>query len=242
MLEQLHQITSTLGVELSSDQLDQFQRYKLGLEAWNQRVNLTSQKALERIEQVHFLDSLSLIPVLRHWAPDAQRVVDVGAGAGFPGVPIKLALPHLHLVLVEATQKKADFLVWLVGELGLDEVDVVVQRAEDTARSPQYRESFDVVTARALGPLPVALELTLPLSKIGGVVVIPQRGDVASEIRRSTLALDELGGKVVAVEPVSTDGLPQDSVAVVVKKEILTPERYPRRVGIPSKRPLITAL
>ena len=241
MLEQLHQMASTLGVELSSSQMDQFQTYKLGLEAWNQRVNLTSQKALERIEQVHFLDSLSLIPVLRRWAPDAERVVDVGAGAGFPGVPIKLVLPHLRLVLVEATQKKADFLVWLVGELGLDEVEVVVQRAEETARLPQYRESFDVVTARALGPLPVALELTLPLSKVGGVTVIPQRGDVESEVRRSTLALDELGGRIAAVEPVNTDGLPQDSVAVVVKKEKPTPERYPRRVGIPSKRPLATA-
>lgn len=234
-------MASTLGVELSSSQMDQFQTYKLGLEAWNQRVNLTSQKALERIEQVHFLDSLSLIPVLRRWAPDAERVVDVGAGAGFPGVPIKLVLPHLRLVLVEATQKKADFLVWLVGELGLDEVEVVVQRAEETARLPQYRESFDVVTARALGPLPVALELTLPLSKVGGVTVIPQRGDVESEVRRSTLALDELGGRIAAVEPVNTDGLPQDSVAVVVKKEKPTPERYPRRVGIPSKRPLATA-
>ena len=242
MLEQLHQMTLALGMELSSDQMDQFRRYKLGLEAWNQRMNLTSQKALARIEQVHFADSLSLIPVLRHWAPDAQRMVDVGTGAGFPGVPIKLALPHLHLVLVEATQKKASFLVWLAGELGLDEVDVVVQRAEETARVPQYRETFDIVTARALGLLPVALELTMPLSKVGGVVVIPQRGDVASEIRRSTLALDELAGKVVAVESVSADGLSQDSVAVVVKKEMLTPERYPRRVGIPSKRPLITAL
>jgi 16S rRNA (guanine527-N7)-methyltransferase len=234
-------MTATLGVELSSNQVDQFQQYKLGLEAWNQRVNLTSQKALEKIEQVHFLDSLSLVPVLRHWAPDAQRLVDVGAGAGFPGVPIKLALPHLQLVLVEATQKKADFLVWLVGELGLDEVEVVVQRVEGTARLPQYRESFDVVTARALGPLPVALELTLPLGKVGGVVVIPQRGEVASEVGRSTLVLDELGGGLTAVEPLSTDGLPLDSVAVVVKKERPTPERYPRRVGVPSKRPLATA-
>ena len=241
MLEQLHQTASALGVELSSSQLDQFRRYKLGLEAWNRRVNLTSQSALERVEQVHFLDSLSLVPVLRHWAPDAERVVDVGAGAGFPGVPIKLVLPHLHLVLVEATQKKADFLVWLVGELGLEEVEVVAQRAEDAARVTEYRESFDVTTARALGQLPVALELTLPLSKVGGLVFVPQRGDVELEVRRSARALDELGGRVAAAEPVSADGLPQDSVVVVVKKEMRTPERYPRRVGIPSKRPLATA-
>ncbi len=237
-LEVLRTGARTLGVELSPAQLDQFRRYLAGLLDWNPRSGRTSPKALAEAERVHFLDSLTLVPLLKRRLPDARRVVDVGTGGGFPGVPIKLAMPGLRLVLVEATRKKADFLRWLVAELGLEDVEVLAQRVEDVAHLPSYREGFDVAIARALGSLPAVLELTLPLCRTGGLVIAPRRGDVAAEVAGSARVLEALGGRLEAVEPVTAPGLGEGSELVVVEKVAPTPDHYPRRPGMPAKRPL----
>ena len=239
-LEVLRKGARTLGLELSRAQIGQFRRYLAGLLEWNRRGGLTSPKALAEAERAHFLDSLTLVPLLKRRLPDVRRVVDVGTGGGFPGVPIKLAMPGLHLVLVEATQKKADFLRWLVAELGLADVEVLAQRVEEVAHQPPYREGFDAATARALGSLPAVLELTLPLCRIGGLVIAPRRGGVAVEVAGSAHALEALGGRLEAVEPVTVTvpGLQAGSELVVIEKVAPTPDRYPRRPGMPAKRSL----
>jgi 16S rRNA (guanine527-N7)-methyltransferase len=226
-----------LGLELSATQLDQFSRYRAGLAAWNQRMNLTSASALADAERVLFLDSLSLVPVIRR-QPSPSRLIDIGAGAGFPGVALKIVMPDTAVVLVEATGKKAEFLSWLVDDLGLDGVDVVAMRAEEIARRPGLREMFDVATARAVGPLPVVLELTLPFCRMGGIVVAPRGRDAGAGAEAARKAAHILGGWVRDVEWFDTLDDAHATGIVVVDKVAATPENYPRRTGVPRKNPL----
>ena len=237
-LEVLRAGTRALGLELSAGQERQFRSYQAGLEEWNTRVNLSSAAALADAERVHFLDSLTMVPLLRREASEDARVVDVGAGAGFPGVPAKLLLPRLRLTLVEATGKKAAFLEWLVTELGLEGVEVVAQRAEALAHQKGYREGFDVAVAKALGPLATVLELTLPFCRQGGLVVALRAGDVAGEVAAATGVAEQLGGQVRPLLPVHAPGLRRDAALVVLDKLGPTPDRYPRRVGVPAHQPL----
>lgn len=227
-----------LGLELTGDQLARFRGYRDLLADWNQRVNLTSAAALEDVERVHFLDSLALLPVLDAACPGALSLMDVGAGAGFPGLPMKLARPGLHVVLVEATGKKAEFLRAVVAALALDGVDVVNGRAEDLGRRPDLRERFDVVTARALGPLPATLELTLPFCRVGGAVLLPRAGDVRAEVVAAAGVPALLGGGRLDVHDVRVPGLRADAAVVVCAKAAHTPDGYPRRSGMPATRPL----
>jgi 16S rRNA (guanine527-N7)-methyltransferase len=237
-MELLREGMRALGLELSARQEGQFRRYQEGLALWNQRVNLTSKAALADVERVHFLDSLALVPILQHEMPAAARLVDVGAGAGFPGVPVKLLMPWLQLTLVEATARKADFLKWLVGELELKEVEVVAQRAEQLAHQPGLREAFDVATARALGLLPTVLELTLPFCRVGGLVAAQRAGEVAGEVAAATAVAQALGGRLRSPLPVLVPGLRKDVAVVLTDKVSVTSSRYPRRTGMPAHRPL----
>jgi 16S rRNA (guanine527-N7)-methyltransferase len=227
-----------LGIELDDLQLGQFQTYLAGLTEWNKRTNLTSPGALADAERVHFLDSLTLVPVLRREAPDAHRLVDVGSGAGFPGLALKIAMPDLEVVLVEATGKKAEFLTWMASSLGLGDVEVLAHRAELVARHEDFRELFDVATARAIGMLPLVLELTLPLCKVGGVLIAQRGGDAEAEAAGAARASKMLGGGEPGVEQAASADADTRGSIVVVRKERETPDRFPRRDGIPAKRPL----
>jgi len=237
-LDTLAKGAHALGVQLSEQQLTQFTTFLGGLAQWNKRTNLTSAAALANAERVHLLDSLTLMPVMRAWTPDARRLVDVGSGAGFPGLALKVAMPELHVVLVEATHKKVQFLTWMAAELGLDDVEILAERAELVGRDPAFRESFDVATARAVGPLPVALELTLPLCAVGGAVLAQRGRDAVQEAISIAPVARELGGDEPTVELVRPGEAEEASAVSVVRKRVETPERYPRRVGIPTKRPL----
>ena len=228
-----------LGLELAAAQLAQFSRYRAGLAAWNQRVNLTSANALAEAARVLFLDSLSLVPVIRREQPSPARLVDVGAGGGFPGVVLKIAMPDTAVVLVEATRKKAAFLSWVVDDLGLEGVEVVAARAEDAARASGLRGAFDVATARALGPLPVVLELTLPFCRLGGLVVAPRGISADADAEGARGAARLLGGRVHDVEAPDALDERNSTRIVVVDKVAPTPDKYPRRVGMPRKNPLV---
>ena len=155
-----------------------------------------------------------------------------------PGLPIKIALPHLRLTLVDARERDAAFLREVVDALGLSDVEIVNARAEDAGRDPAYREQFDVALARALAPLPVLLELTLPFLRVGGHLAAPKGSRALSEIEASTRALEALGGEVVSSEALTIPGGAQRQRLVIVRKIAPTPSRYPRRAGIPKKRPL----
>ncbi len=227
------------GCELSEHQVGLFGRYLAGLSAWSARANLVSASALADAERVLFLDSLALVPVLRREQPAAARLIDVGSGAGFPGLVLKLLLPELEVVLLEVTGKKAAFLTWMADDLGLEGVHVWAERAEEAAHRSELRGFFDVATARALGPLPVVLELALPFAKTGGTLIAPRGASAAAgEAAASASAAAALGGRIAGVERPAVEGVAERTAIVVVEKTGATPARFPRRTGIPAKRPL----
>ncbi len=242
-METLAAGAAALGVPLGPEQLAAFARYRDELLAWNARVNLTRIVAQAAVETHHFLDSLTgATPLLARWGAAASvlplRCLDVGSGGGFPGVPLKLALPRLRMTLLEATGKKVEFLDHLIAALGLSEVAAIAERAETLAHAPAHRESYDVVFARALAPLPVLLELTLPFLRVGGLLVAQRRGDLAEEIAGAAFACQTLGGGPPRIMPVTVPPLDDGRALVVVEKAAATPAAYPRRPGLPAKRPL----
>jgi 16S rRNA (guanine527-N7)-methyltransferase len=233
-----------LGIRLSDDQLNAFQTYYEMLVAWNARVNLTRITEHEAVQTKHFLDSLSCLAAIRRYPAlsagmDAGLgVMDVGSGAGFPGLPLKIAFPALRLTLLEATAKKTAFLQAAVERLGLSGVVVLTARAEEAGQDPARREGYDLVLARALADMAVLAELTLPLARAGGWVVAQKGEDPAAEVATAQKAVELLGGRVAEVLPVAVPGLEAARHLVVLEKIAATPPGYPRRPGLPAKRPL----
>ena len=238
-MELLRRSALAWGVMLGEAQLDQFERYYREMMRWNERLNLTRITDYEAVQVRHFLDSLSLIKGMAD-LPGAERssLIDVGAGAGLPGLAVKIAWPALRLTLVESVRKKADFLRHVADLLGLADVTVVAERAELVARQPVHREAYDFASARALASLPVTLELTLPFVRLGGRVLLPRKGDLAGELAEAAPALVPLGGRYHETIPVSLPGVPDGRGIIVIEKVAPTDARYPRRPGLPAKRPL----
>jgi 16S rRNA (guanine527-N7)-methyltransferase len=225
------------NLSLSVAQLSAFERYSQELIAWNERVNLTSIVEPHEIAVKHFLDSLSIYPVLPKMPADLA-LIDVGSGAGFPGLPLKIVLPGLRLTLLEATGKKTTFLQHVVQLLGLTDITVLTARAEEAGRDPDQRERYDVAVARAVAPLPVLVEYTLPLVKVGGQVIVQKGQYPADEIKAAANALGILGGQISQVLPVVVPGLAAERHLVVIQKNKTTPPQYPRRPGLPAKKPI----
>ena len=238
-LEILGEQASRLGLDLSGEQLDRFAEYQRLLAEGNQRANLTAVTDPEAIQVRHFFDSLTAVLAFDDWR-DGRRVIDLGTGAGFPGVPLKIVFPGIRLALVESVSKKTSFLGTLVEGLGLDDVDVVTARVEEVARTEEYRGQFDVALARGVAALPVLIEYSLPLCKGNGMLVAWKGKDGPKEVRASNNALSELGGRVARVLSMNdlSPPLPQDRWLITVEKVRRTPGKYPRRVGVPAKRPL----
>ena len=238
-MESLEAGAGRLGLKLSAKQLEQFHIYWEELVEWNRRVNLTAITGYQEVQTKHFLDSLTVCLV---WPPSranaVPRIIDVGTGAGIPGVPLKILFPEIRLALLEATEKKAAFLRHINDRLGLADVEVVTGRAEDVAHQGRYRESFDIVISRAVAPLVTLAELALPFSIVGGSFIAQKKGDLVSEISRAERAITRLGGSLREVRTVDLEEFSDERQLVVINKELATPELYPRRPGIPSKRPL----
>lgn len=228
-----------LGLELTAAQVEAFRRYREMLVAWNRRFNLTAITDDEGIQVRHFLDSLSCLPVMEaRGGLEGRRVVDVGTGAGFPGLPLKIVRPAMRLTLVEATRKKTDFLRAVVAELGLEGVEVIHARAERVGRDPRHREHYDWALARAVAEMRILAEYLLPLVRVGGYALAQKGEQAPAEVQRAERALALLGGEVERLEPVALPGVAERRYLVVVRKVAATPDRYPRREGMPAKRPL----
>ena len=235
----LHQQAKRLGVSLSGDQLAQFAEYTRLLSEGNRRANLTAITDPEQVQIRHYLDSLTAVLAISQW-PDGACVVDIGAGAGFPGIPLKIAFPGIRLTLVESTRKKTAFLEELVSELGLDDVEVLTIRAEELGRTEGYRGQFDVALARGVASLSALVEYALPLCKGHGHLLAWKGSDGPVEAKVAVNALNELGGKIAGLHSVNelSPPLPADRWIIAVEKVRRTPGRYPRRVGVPAKQPL----
>ncbi len=227
---------AALGQPLTREQVALFARYEAVLLDWNTRVNLTAIVDPAAIRRRHFLDSLTCIQVTGDL--DGQRVIDVGAGAGFPGLPLKICFPTMRLTLVESVAKKSRFLAAVIGELALDDIQVVTGRAETLGQDEAYRERYDWAVARAVAPLPVLAEYLLPLCRIGGRMLAQKGSAAAAEAEAAARAVARLGGGDLAVHAVRMPGLEATMHLVSAKKVAPTPAAYPRRPGVPSRRPL----
>lgn len=227
-----------LGVCLSDAVACQFAHYHAELVRWNRRANLTAITGWEAVRTRHFLDSLSAAAVLPVATLRSGALIDIGSGAGFPGIPLKLAYPSMRVTLVEATAKKTAFLTHICAELELQDTAAFNGRAETLAHEPDLRERFDVALARAVADTAMLAELTLPFARVGGLVALHKKGDIRAELERAQCAIETLGGALREVKPVNIPGLNDDRALVVLEKIRPTPAKYPRRPGIPAKRPL----
>jgi 16S rRNA (guanine527-N7)-methyltransferase len=227
-----------MGLDLDEDQINRFQLYLQELTEWNKRINLTAIIDPGDIQARHFLDSLTVSSAIPKDVMSQGTLVDVGSGAGFPGLPLKILSPGLRVTLVESVGKKAAFLRHLVNTLGLDGVEVRSQRAESLAHDSNLRESFDVAVSRAVADMSVLAELTLPFCKLGGIAVAQKKSGIDYEMKRSERAISLLGGTLERIQPVHLEEISETRWLVVLTKIAATPASYPRRPGLPAKRPL----
>ncbi len=226
--------TQAWGLNLNSEQLAQFRCYAEELARYNAHTNLTAIAAPEAIYVRHFLDSLVLAC---HWGPPPRSLVDLGTGAGFPGLPLKLLCPHLALTLVDSVGKKTAFLQQLVALLGLPNVRILTMRAEQLGHDRHEREQYDLVTARAVAALPVLIEYALPLLRVGGRLLAPRGTTAAAEAATAAGAIALLGARLTSVEAIHLPEV-EPRALVLIDKIAPTDPRYPRPIGVPSRRPL----
>lgn len=226
-----------LGVEMRQDMLDLFELHYQALMECGRQTNLTSIEGAETVAVKHFLDSLTCSKAIG--IKDGWRIIDIGTGAGFPGVPLKVEMPSLALTLVESSQKRVRFLELLVSKLGLSDAEVVWGRAEDVGRMERHRENYDLAVARGVAELAVLAELCLPFVRVGGAFTALKGPGVERELPKSMKSVEIMGGRM---EKIVRMALPWDygeRCIVTIRKEASTPEKYPRRPGIPGKRPIV---
>jgi 16S rRNA (guanine527-N7)-methyltransferase len=231
-----------IGLDITAKQMEQFEVYYEELVGWNKRINLTSITDYEDVQIKHFLDSLTVTLAFRplYGNSISFSAVDVGTGAGLPGIPLRILYPGIRLVLLEATSKKAEFLHHLTARLGLDNVEIVVGRAEEIGHDAEYRERFELVLSRAVAPLRTLVELTLPFCAVGGIFIAQKKGAVEQEVSQADRAVNLLGGNLNEVKAINLEEFNDNRYLVVIDKVNSTPPEYPRRPGIPAKRPIIS--
>ncbi len=246
-MKSLEHAASAIGITLDSSQLTLFVRYFELLDEWGKKMNLTSIRGEDQVEQQLFIRSLRVLAPAggfastREWF-SGRELIDVGSGAGIPGIPIKLALPDTRVTLLEARSRKCEFLRHVVDELGLTGVSVYHGRAEDGGHDRELRERFDIATARAVAKLPSLAELVLPFVSLGGVAVLPKGPDgdaVLSEAEAARPAVEAMGGAESIIHRVDGPGSAPADHMVYWMKVRPTDSTYPRRAGVPTRRPLL---
>ena len=232
----VHDAEALFNIHLTEQQITALMRYEKELVEWNQKFNLTAIRDAESIRTKHFLDSFSCALAWKGSPPN--HLIDVGTGAGFPGIPLKLIHPHFRLTLVESVRKKAMFCQHVVDVLSLENVDVIQARAEDLGQDTKHREKYDWAVARAVSNLNVLSEYLLPLVEICGSMLAQKGESAPAEAQSAEGAMRLLGGKLKQLIPVNLPGAADDRYLVVVEKVASTPPKYPRKPGIAAKTPL----
>jgi 16S rRNA (guanine527-N7)-methyltransferase len=232
----VHEALQLFGVHLTGRQVVALMAFERELLAWNEKLNLTAIRDVEGIRTKHFLDSFSCALAWKENPP--RRLIDIGTGAGFPGIPLKILYPSMRLTLVESVGKKANFCRHIIEILKLDATEVVTARAEDVGQMPAHREAYDWAVARAVANLPVLAEYLLPLVQVGGAMLAQKGQSGPAETHKTEKALKILGGRTRQLLPVTLPGVADERFLVVVDKVAATPPQYPRKPGIPAKKPL----
>ncbi|MBI5352912.1 MAG: 16S rRNA (guanine(527)-N(7))-methyltransferase RsmG [Chloroflexi bacterium] len=227
---------SQFNVHMTGRQVMSLITYERELLDWNQKFNLTAIRDVESIRTKHFLDSFSCVLAWKAIPP--RRLIDIGTGAGFPGIPLKIIYPAMQLTLVESVGKKAMFCQHIVRVLGLEGVNVIQARAEDLGKKSEHREVYDWAVARAVANMNVLSEYLLPLVKIGGTVLAQKGESGPAEAQSAENAMKILGGKLKQLIPVNLPGVADDRYLVLIDKVAATPPKYPRNAGMPAKTPL----
>lgn len=234
--QQFIEALAAKGITLSDKQIEQFRKYFELLVEWNEKMNLTAITDLEGVYLKHFYDSIS--PSFYFDFESVTKLCDVGAGAGFPSIPIKICFPHLHVTIVDSLNKRITFLNHLANELGLENVEFVHSRAEEFGQNPTYREAFDAVTARAVARLSVLSELCLPLAKVDGKFVALKAAAGEEELKDAKKAITTLGGKLRSQFHFELPVENSERSLYVFDKVKATPKKYPRKPGTPNKSPI----
>ncbi len=232
----LEQKLGELGIKQDQNQLERFHKFYQLLIEWNKVMNLTGITEYEDVVEKHFVDSLSIIKAI-----DLSRihtVIDVGTGAGFPGIPLKIAFPHLRVVLLDSLNKRIKFLDEVISQLGLTEICTIHGRAEEYARKEEYREQFDLCVSRAVANLSTLSEYCLPYIQVGGIFIPYKSGEIDDEVEQSKKAVRILGGNIKEVMKFELPGTDIHRSFVLIHKEQHTQKKYPRKAGIPAKEPL----
>lgn len=228
--------TKKMSIQLNKEQSIQFQKYYELLIEWNKVMNLTAITEYEEVVDKHFIDSLSIEKAVD--LNIIEKVIDVGTGAGFPGIPLKIVYPHLKITLLDSLNKRINFLNEVISKLKLENIEAIHGRAEDIAKDKKYREQYDISVSRAVANLSTLSEYSLPFVKVGGLFISYKAEKVDEEIKKAEKAVSVLGGKI---EKIIKFQLPETDIGrtlVKINKIKITAKKYPRKAGLPSKEPL----
>ncbi|GAP05499.1 16S rRNA m(7)G-527 methyltransferase [Anaerolinea thermolimosa] len=232
----LQEAQSLLQIRLTPRQVALLKRYEEELLEWNTRMNLTAIRDVAGIRIKHFLDSFTCSLAWRDRPPES--LIDIGTGAGFPGIPLKILYPTMRLTLVDSIGKKVEFCRHIVETLGLENVEVIQARAEELGQNRVYREHFEWAVARAVAQMNVLAEYLLPLVRVGGAALAQKGESAPAEAHASENAIRLLGGRLRQLVPVTLPGVAEERFLIIIDKIAATPQNYPRRVGVPARNPL----
>lgn len=237
-VDKMNRGLTELGINLTDYQMEQFYQYYELLIEWNKVMNLTAITELDEVISKHFVDSLALVKAVDDLSEKERTVIDVGTGAGFPGIPLKIAFPKLKITLLDSLNKRIKFLNEVISELKLSDMKTIHGRAEDFGRDAEYREQYDICVSRAVANAATLSEYCLPFVKIGGVFVPYKSGKIDEELEAGKKAIKTLGGEIEELIRFALTSADADRTLVVIRKKEKTAKRFPRKAGLPSKEPI----